>query len=684
VRVDRAHALHTFRPLRALGAAIDRLPTPALDTLYSPPMVERTLSSGWGTVTYRLNTELHVEAWHWNPTGTWSDPAGRGYFTGAPAPGAAPIRASFGYPLPLRGFTHNEGTELEGYSRLTDGDPKSYWKSNPYLAPAFTGESDRLYPQWIVIDLGSEQPVDAIRIAWVDPYATHFEVERFTGEDALRKPSAGKWEPFPSGKVDHAKGSTTTVRLAPAPVSARFVRVLMTDSSNTCVKRDSPGKRDPRSCVGFAIAEVSLGTMGKDGALHDLVRHAAKQEQTATDCSSVDPWHEPKDIAEDGVQTGLDLFYTSGVTRGLPAMIPVAVLYDVPESAANEIAYVEKRGYPISHVELGEEADGQYMTPEHYAALYLQWAKAIRAVDPKVPIGGPAFTGQNEDIQAWPDARGNTSWFGRFVDYLKAHGRLADLAFMSFEHYPFDPCKVKWDDLYDEPRLIQHIMDVWKHDGLPANVPLLATEVNISSEANEPFVDVLGALWQADYVGAFLSAGGEATYYFHYFPGPLWKSCDGSYGGFTMFKVNADHRVEQPVSQFFAAQLLTQEWAQPGDGEHGIFPTVSDVVDAAGRTVVTAYAVHRPDGAWAVLLINKDRSAPHAVRVAFREEAGRDVSFAGDVDGATFDAAHYAWHPNGAEGHADPDGPLVRTKSSGAAPFTLPAASVTVLRGTVR
>ena len=44
----------------------------------------------------------------------------------------------------------------------------------------------------------------------------------------------------------------------------------------------------------------------------------------------------------------------------------------------------------------------------------------------------------------WPDAQGRTSWMGRFVDYLKSHGRISDLAFVSFEHYPFEPCEITW------------------------------------------------------------------------------------------------------------------------------------------------------------------------------------------------------------------------------------------------
>ena len=63
------------------------------------------------------------------------------------------------------------------------------------------------------------------------------------------------------------------------------------------------------------------------------------------------------------------------------------------------IAYIEKRGYPISYIELGEEPDGKHTMPEDYAALYIQWAAAIHKVDPKLKLGGPVFEGVNEDIR---------------------------------------------------------------------------------------------------------------------------------------------------------------------------------------------------------------------------------------------------------------------------------------------
>jgi F5/8 type C domain len=655
VDVTPSHAQSAVRPVRALGAGIDRLPNDMVERAYAPETMKQVLTAGWGAVTYRSNTELHIEAWHWNPKGSWSDPAGKGYFTGDANPSAEAIRHSYAYPLPHRGVTRNEGTEEVGYGRLTDGDAGTYWKSNPYLTRPFTGEDDATFPQWIVIDMERATPINAMRIAWAAPYARTYSVQYWTGEDAMKQPTKGQWRTFPGGAVTRATGGTALLALSALPVNARFVRVTMTNSSETC---DTHGSADRRNCLGYAIAEVGLGIVRSDGSFEDFVHHAPDQSQTATHCSSIDPWHERANLDESrGDQSGLDLFFTSGVTRSLPAMIPVSVVYGTPEDSAAQISYVKRRGYPISYVEMGEEPDGQYMTPEHYAALYLQWATAIHRIDPALVLGGPAFTGQNEDIQAWPDERGNVSWLGRFIGYLKARGRLSDLGFMSFEHYPYDPCNVVWNDLYDEPKLIGHIMDVWRRDGVPKDVPLLVTEVNVTWQTGQTFVDVFGALWLADYVGAFLAAGGSGTYYFHYVPHPLSQECSRTWGTFGMWKTDESGQIKQPTSQFFASQLITKEWMKEGDEVHRVFAAKSDVVDEKGRTAVTAYAVKRPDDEWSLLIVNKDPQRAHTVRVAFHDDdAHHDGSFTGELSRATFGADQYAWHPKGKDGYAAPDG----------------------------
>ena len=674
------HATNSFRPTEALGAGVDRIPRAATDKIFTEPILKQILSAGWQTVTYRQNTELYVEAWHWNPQGTWSETGDKGYFVGNATP-TEMIRHSYGYPLPHQGFSHPDGL---GYSRLTDGDTNTYWKSNPYLTKTFTGEDDALHPQWVVVDLATLQDINAIRIHWTAPYAKHYLVQYWTGLDPIHEATKGNWITFPGGVVNDGKDGEVTLQLLRSSIPVRYVRIWMTESSETC---DTHGSADRRNCLGYAIREIYLGTTTADGRFHDVIRHTADRAQTNTICSSVDPWHQSSVINDHGDQVGFDLFYTSGLTRGLPAMIPVAVLYDTPENAVAEITYIKKRGYPISYIEMGEEPDGKHTLPEDYGALYLQWATALHHVDPKLKLGGPIFEGVNKDIEVWPDAQGKTSWMGRFFDYLRAHDRLADLSFVSFEHYPFEPCKLQWSDLYEEANLVRHILQVWRDDGLPPGVPMFITESNIAAGSDESFLDIFAALWWSDYVGSFLEAGGKAVYYFHYIPLGEGNGCEGtSPGTFSMFTMDKDYKILQPNSQFFAGQMINLEWVQPGSGEHRIFPSSSDITDSASHVLVTSYAVLRPDGQWSLMLVNKDQGNAQQVHISFQDSKNKKNSyFTGPVSIVTFGSDQYQWHSNVNGGTADPDGPAARSTINGDADtsYTLPRASVTVLRGQI-
>src|SRR5947208_1481790 len=87
-----------FDPDQALGSSMDILSHDVVEKIYTEPMVKQCLSAGWGPITYRQNTELSIGAWHWNPSGKWSDAVNEsGYFTGSSEP-KDPIRHSYGYP----------------------------------------------------------------------------------------------------------------------------------------------------------------------------------------------------------------------------------------------------------------------------------------------------------------------------------------------------------------------------------------------------------------------------------------------------------------------------------------------------------------------------------------------------------------------------------------------------------
>ncbi len=678
VRVDATpgHVINSFDPDSALGSSVDVLSRRDIDRVYTPHILQESLSAGWGPITYRNNTELRMAAWHWNDSGTWSDAAHRsGYFTGS-TDMKDPTRYILAYALPHRGFATSG-------DRPVQGPNLSYWKSNPYLTSKFTGESDALHPQWVVVDLKAEVPASAVRIAWASPYATKYQVEYWVGADALDFDGGpkGEWKVFAAGTILNGQGGTATLKLTDTPAATRFLRVSMSESSNTC---DEHGKDDVRNCVGYAIQQIEVGTMDGAGDFVEAAKNPADKRTTFT-ASSIDPWHSDEDVNDGGEyqHTGFDLFFRSGITNNLPAMIPVTMLYGTPEDAAAQIAYIEKRGYPISYVEMGEEPDGKHAMPEDYAALYLQWATAIHKVDPKLKLGGPVFEGVNEDITVWPDAQGRTSWMGRFVDYLKAHNRLADLAFVSFEHYPFEPCDITWKTLYTEPDLMKHILKVWRDDGVPKEVPLMVTENHLASQLTGPMTTIFAALWLADNVGSFFEGGGSAFYHSPIQPQGIQNSCLG-WASWSNFVSDEHYEIKGYTSPYFAAHMINQEWVQHRAGMHSMFSATADVKDSDGNLLVTSYAVYRPDGKWSLMLVNRDEVNPHSVHVVFEDSKHKETkSFSGPVQLVTFGSEQYAWINDGPNSHADPDNPPVGTTvtADSQTVFTLPKASISVLRG---
>ena len=678
VDITKDHVINAFDPDKALGSSIDVLSKRDIDQVFTPHIIQESLSAGWGPITYRNNSELRMAAWHWNASGNWSDAAHQsGYFTGSDEL-KEPIRYILSYALPHRGFSTSGDAPLQGPNL-------SYWKSNPYLTSRFTGESDALHPQWVVVDLGAEKPVNAVRIKWMNPYAVTYRVEYWIGTDALDFDAGpkGEWRVFPAGAIIHNSGGTVTLKLADAPVSTQYVRVLMSESSNTC---DEHGSGDPRNCVGYAMQSVRPGTVAVDGAFNDIEKTFNDQPTTYMS-SSIDPWHSAGDVNATGSyqHTGFDLLFTSGLTNGLPAMIPVTMLYGTPEDAAAEISYIEKRKYPIGHVELGEEPDGKHAMPEDYAALYIQWANAIHKIDPKLKLGGPIFEGVTEDIRLWPDSQGRVSWMGRFVDYLKSHGHLNDLAFVSFEHYPFAPCSITWKSLYSEPQLMKHILQVWREDGVPKDVPLMVTENHLSWQLSGPMATIFAAVWLADNIGSFFEGGGAAFYHSPIQPQDIHNTCLG-WSSWSNFVSNQNYEIKGYTSPYFAAHMINLEWVQHRSGVHQMFPSKVEIKDAEGNELVTSYALLRPDGNWSLMLVNRDENDLHTVRVAFEDARSKKISyFAGPVRHVTFGSEQYAWINNGPNSYADPDGPPFAAEMEGGAQtsYVLPKASVTVLRGQV-
>lgn len=678
VTIDFGQPLNRFRPDAALGAGLDGHQQGETRQIYTRANERAMGSAGFKALSYRLRTELAVEAWHWNPHGRWSDSAHRqGYWTSSSHPGGKLV-ATYGYRLPRRGNTNDQAND-NGYSRLDDGDPRSVWKSNPYLDPVYTHESERYHPQWVLVDLGRPRPVDALRLAWGQPYARALRAQYYVGRDALQfaNDPTGYWRVFPRSSFRGHAG-LQTLAVAHTPLRVRYVRVLLTASSHSA----PPGANDPRDHLGFAVREVGVGTY-RGGHFHDLVRHRPDHDQTVTYASSTDPWHRAGDIDPNVEQPSFQTVRHSGLTHGMPMLAPVPVLYGTPEDAPGELRYLRALGIPVRRLELGEEPDGQLITPEDYGVLYSEFARALHRVGRGVELGGPGYQTSIPDWVSWPVNRGSdVSWTRRFLHELARKGASGDLSFFSFEWYPFDNgCAAAAPQLAQAPGLLDRLLAAQTAAGLSPRVPKLITEYGYSAFATRDMVDLPGALLNVDIVERFLADGGSVAYSYGNEPDILiseLSTCQ-TWGNLILFLADDAHVIKQPVASLWAARLLTREWLQAGSGLHTLYPVSGSPRNARGEQLVSAYAVRRPDGRVAVMALNKDPRRSWTLNVRTRQGSAT-TPLAGPLRVLRFSRAQYVWHAQGARGYARPDRPPAASLLPNASAVTLAPYSLTVLR----
>jgi hypothetical protein len=449
-------------------------------------------------------------------------------------------------------------------------------------------------------------------------------------------------------------------------------------------QRSPQPSNDIRDRLGFAIREIELGSIGNQNRFHDYVRHAAdRHRQTVIYVSSTDPWHRAEDIDYKVEQPGLDFILRSELTNHLPVLVPVGVLYDTPENATAEINYLLRRNYDLEGIELGEEPDGQWVSPEDYAALYAQVARRLAALDPNLKLGGPSLQNFDDQLLTWPDASGNRSWMNRFLKYVRGAG--VPFNFFSFEFYPFDNiCADAAPQLLEIPRRLTAMMSSLRADGVPNGIPWLMTEYGYSVFAGRHEVEIEGAVFCADTVGAFLTLGGTKPYLYGYEPNYLQDELKCSWGNLMMLQLNPNSDQLNRLSAYHAAQLITKEWMQPTNESHDIFRVTVTNRNPMLSSVVTAYAVRRPNEQWALLAINKHPNLTVRLNVQFKFSNGRrQVSFAGDVESIQFSRRQYLWHDDGPNGHPIRSLPAARFTRKASAFYDLPPYSLTVLRGRV-
>ncbi|GHH26140.1 hypothetical protein GCM10008023_40320 [Sphingomonas glacialis] len=668
ITVEGANAqpLAVFDADEALGASIDGGAKDEAAAVFRNVNLAAMRKSRFPRLAYRLRTELANEAWHWSSEGQWSDPAhNEGYWTGDASANTKGL-VTFGYKLARRGNTIDQAND-DGYSRLDDGDSSTFWKSNPYLDQHFSKETPGR-PQWVVVELPKHMPIDAITIAWKQPFARRYAVQYWVGADEYE----GRWHDFPQGVVSNGRGGTVTLNLAQAAISTKFVRVLLQQSSGIS---DAAGS-DIRDRLGFAIGEIYLGTMNAGGSILDVIRHGTdRTHQTILHVSSTDPWHRAIDRDAETEQPSFEALIKAEIIQRTPIMVPAGLAYDTPDNALAELHYLQNHHIPFDRVELGEEPDGQMISAPDYSALYLEFARHLHASFPKITIGGPSL--QDGIADTWLDPDPDESWTSQFVRYLTDHHGLDQLGFFSFELFPFDNlCGSIPEKLLGRDLVMDTLFKRLKKDGVPRSIPWVITEYGFSAFAGRAMVEMPSALLDADMIADFLGRGGSAAYLYGYPPDQLLdgdQNCSGR-GNMMLWEMNDVGQARWAMPAFYAMRMMKTDWAGPG--RNMLYRATTTLHDDRGRALIAAYPILRSDGQWSLLIINRSSTAV-TTRVAFKSALpGRG----GPLHIMQYSSKQYLW--NAREGHPSLDRPPEETRAKGwDTPIPLPALSLTVLTG---
>jgi hypothetical protein len=670
------HPANSFIPSKTIGGDFDGQLKGGIGRTLNPESISAMQTVGLKPVSYRLRTELAGEVWHWNPEGTWSERDKKQGYWVSDTMSKEPIQISNGYRLPRRGNTFDQANN-DDYSRIDDGDSSTFWKSNPYLDKHFTEESNDLHPQWVIVDLGKKRVVNAIRINWGNPYALSFKLDyaHDVDRDYFDPFQPDIWRPFSKNSFQNLKGENKIIKITSKELRVRFIRISMTESSCTSSEKSN----DIRDKLGFAIKEMSIGFLNANGKFTDFISHSPDHDQSIIYVSSTDPWHTSKDMDPNIEQAGIDHFFTSGITANQPVLMPAALLYDTPGNVMAMIKYLKAKHYLVNELEMGEEPEGQLVSPADYAALYFHLGMKIKHFDSSLKMGGPGFAAisfTRDDSSTFSES----DWTQLFLNYLKKHNAIHLFNFFSFEWYPFDDlCAPSAPQLTKAPKMLSIALQNFQNI-LPPGIPKYLTEYGYSAYEGKHEVEIEGALMYADILGKFLESGGDKSFLYGYEPAFLQQSykCAG-YGNNILFGLGDDGKIKYKTAAYYGTKMITQNWIQSPDSIMEMYQASLNIRNKKNESLITAYPVRSADGKWSVMLINKDPYRTWNIDIDVENTISKQITSLHFEHLIQYSKQQYHWVDKGFNSYPSKNLPPVIKEIHGSKNISLPPYSLTVI-----
>jgi len=606
-----------------------------------------TLKNGMqerGDKVFRFPNGSYSDIYHWNGTGKYDVDsiwvADKSTYT----PGWA------------GGSLHRGMTNGNDYSLIADGDTSTYWWSNPEH-PSAAG--------WFLMDLADAKSVDSVALWLGTNRPDSVQLLAWTGSNSAY--------PAPHQQMD-GSGWATVARLKagafvgfklPSAVDARYVAVR---PLGTIAK-------------GWQVREFKVLNAGV--AVSNHAKKAASQSPIYAIST-----HPSTRNYNYSFNWDFEAFMTW--VKAYPNSEPlVCVNYGTgtPQEAAAWVNYANKvKGYGIKRWQIGNEQSGQWeeagcVTARQYAERFVQYAKAMKAVDPTIEIEGPVLAGTEFVTQASGDYDGR-SWMGGFLYYVdsaeKATGmRLVDG--IDFHNYPY------WFTGKPTAAAMMKACDAngAQYDSLialmartissPASREILMTEFNTSTVTSsmemEASAGTAAGLQFAHFIQRFGNRG--LTNLWELYTG-IVKGADGTYGSLSALVKPTQGEWSSlgypPNATFWSTRTIAKQWLDPNGND-----TILPVDPIAG---VRLFAV-RNSGRVSVLALNMTGDSASVSLDAALFPKGGDV--------LSWGTGEYLWTGTDEDARAIPDnGPSSKAFAAWNGSFKVPPYGMAVARGTGR
>jgi len=291
-----------------------------------------------------------------------------------------------------------------------------------------------------------------------------------------------------------------------------------------------------------------------------------------------------------------------------------------PEMAAEWVRWANvKNDYGIKYWELGNElngfweaghvtADGTPMTGEMYAQRFKEFAKAMKAVDPTIKIGGPACdVNHHEDF---------------FTPLFRDAGEYVD--FITFHFYSLRSSLAPENELFDGLDALKPVIE--KLDALVAKyqpdrigkIEYSITEWNSKLPKDQDAYRLFNGLWFSAWVGEMLKAGIDSA--------TVWDIFSGRDNGHGLLVRRGNTYV--PTGRYWAFWLWSHHMSDTMVG-----------TKVSGTDDLHVYAT-KGDGELSVMVMNESRVKSYDVSLDFKGVAPMP-----DAKEITLSSAEYFWNP---------------------------------------